>query len=153
LQEDLDISKQCLEVCNQASSQVSTHKIHIIGEVVADDDTDQVVVTTFADLFDVKKVLAKSRSAQLVGSMPEDALIKVSGDRYGSRFGAVNGSLGRGQVDVATTPSSAIIKESNVGPASHVKRGGIPTSTGKRMESPIPNEMRKRSSGFDDSRC
>ncbi|KAI7911536.1 hypothetical protein M9X92_010474 [Pyricularia oryzae] len=67
VQEDIHASKQCLEVCKQASKQFSRQKIHIVGEVVADDDTDQVVVTTLADLFDVGKVLAKSGSAQLIG--------------------------------------------------------------------------------------
>ncbi|KAL8387225.1 hypothetical protein RB595_010066 [Gaeumannomyces hyphopodioides] len=60
LQEDIDASRQCLEVCKEASSQVAFQKIHIIREVMAEDDTDQVVVTTLADLFDVGKVLAKS---------------------------------------------------------------------------------------------
>ncbi|KAI6609611.1 hypothetical protein MCOR14_012027, partial [Pyricularia oryzae] len=55
VQEDIHASKQCLEICKQASKQVSRQKIHIVGEVVADDDTDQVVVTTLADLFDVGK--------------------------------------------------------------------------------------------------
>ncbi|KAL8318575.1 hypothetical protein RB597_005727 [Gaeumannomyces tritici] len=90
LQEDIDISKQCLEVCKKASNQVSSQKIYIVGEVIADDNTDQVVVTTLADLFDVGKVLAKSRSAQLVGSMTDDTLQKLSSDRYRSRFGVVS---------------------------------------------------------------
>jgi hypothetical protein len=55
LQEEINIQKQCLEVCKQASAQVSSQKIHIIGEVIADDDCDQVVVTTLADLFSVGK--------------------------------------------------------------------------------------------------
>ncbi|ETS77173.1 hypothetical protein PFICI_11047 [Pestalotiopsis fici W106-1] len=145
LQEDLDVSRQCLEVCDQASRQVSNQKIHTIGEVVADDDTDQVVVTTLADLFDVRKVLAKNRSAQLVGSMTDDALIKLSGDRYGSRFGALNGNLGRVHVDVATY-------ESNAGHPSRMKMERPPMDAGQRTESPVPNEMRKRSSGFDNRR-
>ncbi|KAJ1332028.1 fungal STAND NTPase-like protein [Microdochium nivale] len=92
LQEDIEMSRQCLEVCNLASS-ISSQKIHIVGEVVADEDCDQVVVTTLADLFDVKKVMAGKNSAQLVGSMADATLLKLSTDRYTSRFGSVPTSI------------------------------------------------------------
>jgi hypothetical protein len=68
LQEELNVSKHCLEVCK--------HR-------------DQIVVTAIADLFHVGKVRATSRSARLVGSMPLDMLRDMSKDRYGSRFGAL----------------------------------------------------------------
>lgn len=92
LEEDIQTSKQCLEVCKLASSEVSSQKIHIIGEVVADGESDHVVVTTLADIFNVGKTTSKNRSALLVGSMSDDALVKVSRDRYNSRFGAVTSS-------------------------------------------------------------
>lgn len=41
LQEDINTSKQCLEVCKGAS-EVSCRKIYRIGEVIADGDSDQV---------------------------------------------------------------------------------------------------------------
>lgn len=37
LEQDLQASKTCLEVCKLASSEVTNQKIHIIGEVVADE--------------------------------------------------------------------------------------------------------------------
>jgi hypothetical protein len=37
--------------------------------VIAEGSSDQVVVTTLADLFDIQKALPKDNSAQLVGSM------------------------------------------------------------------------------------
>ncbi|KAK7224996.1 hypothetical protein V2G26_012999 [Clonostachys chloroleuca] len=55
LEKDIEVSRQCLEVCKVASSQVSTQKIYRIGEAVADGDSDQMLVTSLADLFDVKK--------------------------------------------------------------------------------------------------
>lgn len=58
LQEDIQISRQCLEMCNMAS-EVSRQKVYRIREVVADDDSDQVVVTTLADLFDIKRASSK----------------------------------------------------------------------------------------------
>ncbi|KAJ3499709.1 hypothetical protein NLG97_g104 [Lecanicillium saksenae] len=89
LEEDIQTSKQCLEVCKLASHEVTSQKIHIIGEVVADGDSDHVVVTTLADMFNVGKTMSKNRSALLVGSMSDDALVQLSHDRYNSRFGAV----------------------------------------------------------------
>lgn len=80
LQEDIHISKQCLEVCKMAS-EVSHQKIYRIGEVVAEDDSDQVVVTTLADLFDIKKAMSKGNAAQLVGSMTEGALRHLADKR------------------------------------------------------------------------
>ncbi|KAL2138785.1 hypothetical protein VTI28DRAFT_6239 [Corynascus sepedonium] len=90
IEASLGVEKQCLELCKIATDQVHHHrKIHTIGEVVANDDTDQFVVTTFADVFDVRKVLAGNRSTQVVGSMTDETVQKVFRDRYNSRFGAV----------------------------------------------------------------
>lgn len=90
LEEDIQTSKQCLEVCKLASSEVTNQKIHIVGEVVADGDSDQVVVTTLADMFNVGKAISKNRSALLVGSMSDETLVQLSHDRYNSRFGTAN---------------------------------------------------------------
>src|SRR3569833_1468391 len=68
LQEDIYISKQCLEVCKAASDRVSYQKIHKNEKVSADDDTDQVVITTLADLFDVGKVWAGGGAARRGGA-------------------------------------------------------------------------------------
>ncbi|GKT87530.1 hypothetical protein Ct61P_05380 [Colletotrichum tofieldiae] len=68
LQEDLKTSKQCLEVCKVASNEVAQKKIFRVGEAVADFDSDQVVITTLADLFDIKKASSTNRSAQWIGS-------------------------------------------------------------------------------------
>jgi hypothetical protein len=146
LREDISISKQCLEVCQTATIQVHHHqKIHTIGEVIADDDTDQVVVTTLADLFDVRKVLAKSRSAQLVGSMTEETLQQVSRDRYSSRFGAVTGDLGHVQTDIAAPFSNLGIREGSrrrPGPDTNHRQPASAEMTRGRY----PNEARKRAS-------
>ncbi|KAF3482190.1 uncharacterized protein GIQ15_04949 [Arthroderma uncinatum] len=86
LQEEISISKQCLEVCKVAN-EVSHQKIYRVGEVVAEGSSDQVVVNTFAGLFMVKKASAKDKSAQLVGSMSDEALRNLTDKRYNSRFG------------------------------------------------------------------
>jgi len=144
LHEDIDISKQCLEVCKEASNQVSYQKIHIVREVVADDDTDQVVVTTLADLFDVGKVLAKSRSAQLVGSMTDDTLQQLSSDRYSSRFGIVSGDPGRVQARSGALPSNLKTQEDSTPTPHQIRKDRQPASAESRHDRPFPNEVRKR---------
>jgi len=144
LQEDIYISKQCLEVCKAASDRVSYQKIHIIGEVRADDDTDQVVITTLADLFDVGKVLAKSRSAQLVGSMSDESLQKVSADRYNSRFGAITGDPGRGPVGIGVPASGLESRDDTTQPPVSTKKDGKQGIAETKRNRPSPNEVRKR---------
>jgi hypothetical protein len=153
LQEEINFLKQCLEVCNQASNQVSSQKIHIIGEVTADEDSDQVVVTTLADLFNVGKVKATRRSAQLVGSMQGDVLRDISKDRYGSRFGALGGRLGTAQLDTtAASPSTFETRKADKSPMKSnqakedVKLAGPETT----YDRPSPNEVRRRRAEGED---
>jgi hypothetical protein len=61
-----------------ASAEVDHQKIYKIGEVNADGDSDQVVVTTLADLFDIGKAFSSGTSAQLVGSMMDETLRQIS---------------------------------------------------------------------------
>jgi len=150
LQEEIKIQKQCLEVCRQASAQVSSQKIHIIGEVIADDDCDQVVVTTLADLFSVGKVKAMSRSAQLVGSMQPEVLRDISKDRYGSRFGALAGSLETTQLDAAAESSSTFeTRKADRSPtkSNQAKKDEKSAGPETSYDRPSPNEVRRRKGG------
>jgi hypothetical protein len=152
LQEEINFSKQCLEVCKQASSQVSSQKIHIIGEVIADEDCDQVVVTTLADLFNVGKVQAASRSAQLVGSMEADVLRAISKDRYGSRFGAPGDSLQTARLETAAAPpSTSETRKADRSPvkSNQAKEDGKSAGPETTYDRPSPNEVRRRAGGED----
>jgi len=154
LQEDISVSRQCLEVCKEASQQVHYRKIHTIGEVIADDDTDQIVVTTLADLFDVRRVFAKNRGAQLVGSMSDETLQILSKDRYSSRFGAVTSNLSQTEAETSTS-STANNKNNNNNNNNREKATRLPnpmvrdaaqqlhSETGR--DRPLPNEVKKRS--------
>ncbi|KAK4943411.1 hypothetical protein LTR66_014611 [Elasticomyces elasticus] len=138
---DINASRQCLEICKMAD-EVSSRKIYRIGEVIADGDSDQVVVTTLADLFDIKKALSKDNSAQLVGSMTEDALRHLTEKRYSSRFGAFN------PVEAASTRSPPVIettKGSHAFPSLTPHEEQLSRLT-KRHSRPSSNEVRKRSS-------
>lgn len=142
LQEDIDASRQCLELCKEASNQVAFQKIHIVREVIAQDDTDQVVVTTLADLFDVGKVLAKCRSTQLVGSMADDTLKTLSSDRYRSRFGVVSGNPG--QAHSIGLPSNPKAQEESKPTLHPIRKDRQPASADSRYDRPSSNEVRKR---------
>jgi hypothetical protein len=147
LQEKINCSKLCLEVCKEASNQ----KIHI-GEVIADEDCDQVVVTTLADLFNVRKVKAMNRSAQLVGSMQPDVLREISKDRYGSRFGAGN-NLETVQLDTATASPSTFETRKADGPlmkSNQAKEDGNLAGPEITYDKPSPNEVRRRRAGGED---
>lgn len=152
-QEEINFSKQCLEVCKQASNQVSSQKIHIIGEVIADEDCDQVVVTTLADLFNVGKVKAMSRSAQLVGSMPADVLQGMSKDRYGSRFGALGGNVETVQLDTAAASPPTFETRKADRPhtkSNQAKDDGNLAGPETTYDRPSPNEVRRRRAGGED---
>ena len=144
LQEDLKMSKQCLHVCKVAS-EISHQKIHRVGEAIVEEDSDQVVVTTLADLFDVKKALSRGRSAQLVATLTPANFEYVVEKRYNSRFGAVPDRSVHSQTGSTTSP---IVSNSQT------NKQFIPSGIGEdvqsfgpeaRREKSNPNETRKRS--------
>ncbi|KAJ6155604.1 hypothetical protein N7470_006170 [Penicillium chermesinum] len=140
---DIDASKQCLEICKVAS-EVSNRKEYRVGEVVADGESDQVVVNTLADLFDVKKALSLGNSAQLVGSMTEEALRHLTDKRYTSRFGALSYASSNtddrvtGQILARGTEQSGQ-SYPNMNKPEREQMRSIP------RQSPSSNEVRKRS--------
>jgi hypothetical protein len=147
LKEEIDFSKQCLEVCKEASNQVLSQKIHIIGEVIADGDCDQVVVTALADLFNVGVVKAKGRSMQMVGSMPANTLREMSKDRYSSRFGSVDGKIAVAQLDtvaVSPSPFATTKADSSAMQSNHAKEEVNLASMETTYNRPSSNEVRKR---------
>jgi hypothetical protein len=84
LKEDIRALEDSLEVCRIATTEVSRQKVHTFGEMIAEGESDQVVVTTLADLFNVERAISRDNSAQLIGSMAGDQLIQLSRDRYSS---------------------------------------------------------------------
>ena len=83
---DINTSKQCLDICKLAD-EVSRQKVHRIEEVIA--SSDQVVMTSLADLFDAKKAFSKGSTTQWVGSMTGEEIHLLTEKRYNSRFGAL----------------------------------------------------------------
>jgi hypothetical protein len=138
LLDDINASKQCLEICKVAS-EVSSQKIYKVGEVIADGDSDQVVANTLADLFDVRKAISKGRSAQLVGSMSGEDLRFLAEKRYESRFGAF--------VSEPNSPSHPTRTSHTEQETKLPSRQTNPVSNAPprpKHEKPSPNEFRKR---------
>jgi hypothetical protein len=141
LQEDIEISRQCLEVCKVAN-EVSSKKIYRVGEVIATGDSDQVVVTTLADLFDVRKALAQDNAMQLVGSMAADSLRHLAEQRYTSRFGASTRSSDPAKA--GTTGSPPVLETQKGRHAFPAENDGQPPESKARQNRPSSNETRKR---------
>jgi hypothetical protein len=155
LQADVNISKQCLDVCKVAS-EVSRQKVYRIGEVVADDESDQVVVTTLADLFDIKKALSRNKSAQLVGSMTAESLRHLIDQRYHSRFGAVVGNSNPAEAGATGSPSVIGVGNSNPAEAGATgspsaigvqkSKDALPPQIDSDEQSPEPKPRKKKPS-------
>ena len=143
LQEDINTSKQCLEVC-KAAREVSCQKTYRIGEVIADGDSNQAVVTTLADLFDTKKAVSKGNSAQLVGSMTEEALRHLTEKRYSSRFGSLTQESA--PAEAFTTGLLSINKSKTARPAyaSQTRHGEQAPELKGGYGRPSSNERKKR---------
>lgn len=147
LQREIDSLKQSLDICKMAS-EVSQQKIYRVGEVIADGESDQVVVTTLADLFDVKKAVSTGNSAQLIGSMTAESLRDLTDKRYNSKFGAVPAT------DSVRNSSSPVIETQR-------SKNSFPNQTGHDeqppgpegiRDRPSPNEMRKRQAEGENGR-
>jgi hypothetical protein len=148
LQEDLNISRQCLEVCKTAS-EISRQKIYRVGEVIADGESDQVVVTTLADLFDVRKASSKGNSAQLVGSMTTEDLRHLTEERYKSRFGSLAATSDRVKTVSSSLPPGygSGNRKSEVHSPSDQDEQSAASRT--RYRKPSSNEIRKREMSGD----
>ncbi|KAJ3524596.1 hypothetical protein NM208_g11998 [Fusarium decemcellulare] len=141
LQGELQTSKQCLELCKNATEQVANQKVYTVGELVADNDSDQVVITTLADLFDVRKASSTNKSAQWIGSLTDETARQVSKDRYSSRFGAVVET--RAGDGISTVPARSDPREVS-SLARQPGKSEKPEAPKVVERLPSPNEMRKR---------
>ncbi|KAL6902434.1 hypothetical protein GGI43DRAFT_339033 [Trichoderma evansii] len=78
---DIDTAKQCLEVCNMAADQASRQRVHVFGDVTAEDNAHQLIVSTVGDLLNAKNIKAGNYSVQWLGSMTDASLQQLSMDR------------------------------------------------------------------------
>lgn len=146
LREDLEMQQQCLSVCERASN-MSRDKIFKIGEVSADDNSDAMVVTTLADMFNVGKATSTKNSAILIGSMTDESLRDVTEQRYHSRFGQ---HLPQPGVSTPSTAEARVVTGAtrrtphNPARTAYDQRDATP---GASQSKPTSNEMKKRAPG------
>ncbi|KAM0253098.1 hypothetical protein ACHAQJ_007420 [Trichoderma viride] len=81
LLKEIDTAKQCLEVCNLAADQASRQRVHVFGDISAEDNSQQVIVSTVGDLLNAKSVRVGNWSTQWLGSMTDASLQQLSIDR------------------------------------------------------------------------
>ncbi|KAL7945401.1 hypothetical protein V8C42DRAFT_345007 [Trichoderma barbatum] len=81
LLKEIDTARQCLEVCNLAADQASRQRVHVFGDVSAEHNSHQVIVSTVGDLLNVKSVRVVDFSTQWLGSMSDASLQQLSTDR------------------------------------------------------------------------
>ena len=126
------------------AAELTRQKVYKIGEVIADGDSDQVVVTTLADLFDIGRALSKDKSAQLVGSMTAESLRHLTEKRYSSRFGAVLHDEPKPARSSDVKPSSDTSARAKEHRLPHIGKQDQVSVPGSRQNRPSSNEMRKR---------
>jgi hypothetical protein len=151
LQEEINVSKQLLEMFNLASSGVTSQKIHIIGDVIEEEGNNiQNVKTSEAVIFKVGNLKAKKNSSQNVITADKDTLLKLSQYHYASRF------------CTAQPMDSDEIHEVNLGTVLPVIQADIPPSTsdqdrpsttpGSANDRVHPNDARKRKTSENEAR-
>ncbi|KAL7811718.1 hypothetical protein V8C44DRAFT_330133 [Trichoderma aethiopicum] len=84
LLKQIDMAKQCLDACDLAAAQASRQRVHVLENVVAEDDSHQVIVFPAEGLLHVKNVRAGKSSTQWLGAISDASLQRLSADRAAS---------------------------------------------------------------------
>lgn len=92
LMEEIDSARKCLEVCNLASEQASHQRVHVFEDISVDENSQQYIVSTVGDLLNARNVRAGNGSSQLLGSLTDDTLQRLSHDRVTILTSSANGS-------------------------------------------------------------
>lgn len=80
LQEEKAATEECLRVCGEVQAFMNSRKENryfTVREAIVDGNSDQVLVAT-----DIDNAQSTGRSAQLIGTMPDDSLQQLSRSRY-----------------------------------------------------------------------
>ncbi|RMZ91198.1 hypothetical protein DV736_g1556, partial [Chaetothyriales sp. CBS 134916] len=81
MKEVADTVKQCLNICGEATEQVSAEHVNVFEDVRAADDGHQLILSTIGDLISAKRVTLGARSTQWLGQMSDSSLQQLSKDR------------------------------------------------------------------------
>jgi hypothetical protein len=143
LQEDIQVSMQCLEVCNVAT-EITRQKIYRVGETSSEDNSDLVVVNTLSDLFDVGAARSTNNSAHLVASLTSEDFREMIAQRYNSRFGAVVPSPGYTEAGASRSPPATQARSARA-PTQAAFEAAQKAEQKPSRPRPSPNEVRRRS--------
>ena len=112
--------------------------------MIADGDSDQVVVTTLADLFDIKKAISQDSSTELVRSITEEALVQLVKKLYSGRFRALADKFDPTEAGSSSSPSIFETQKSSQAFPAQNSRHEKSTGPKLRHNRPSSNEIRKR---------
>ncbi|RBA11819.1 hypothetical protein FPRO05_14207 [Fusarium proliferatum] len=88
------VSNQASEIRTVQPDEAIPGQVFRVGKIMADDNSDQVVLATKAGVFEVEEASATNKVAQLIASTTDMTAQRLSTDRYTSRFGTP-ASLGK----------------------------------------------------------
>jgi hypothetical protein len=87
LRSELESVNQLLSFCRDASSRATRERVHVLEDIVAGDNSQQVCVSTVGDLFKVKGARAGHGSFQFFGTIdagPLQDIMKMHTQRHAS---------------------------------------------------------------------
>lgn len=85
LRSELDSVNQLLSFCKDASSRATRDRVHVVEDIVAGDESQQVCVSTVGDLFKVKGATAGHGSFQFFGAIdagPLQDMVRMHRERH-----------------------------------------------------------------------
>ena len=78
IQEEIQSTKQCLKICNDAGRPTGLNRINIFEDVTIADNGDQIIVSTLGDLISAECSAIGARSKQWLGQMSDTSLLQLS---------------------------------------------------------------------------
>lgn len=86
LAKEFDSTRQCLTICSEASERVDSGKVHVLEDITIGKDGQQMLIASFGELFDARRVRIAEGAMQVVASSSSNAsLQELFGAHYRRR--------------------------------------------------------------------
>lgn len=66
--------RQCLEICSEADKRATSKQAHILEDIVIGENGEQMLITTFGELFDARRIRLGDKATQVVASASDPAI-------------------------------------------------------------------------------
>ncbi|KAI9147398.1 hypothetical protein HJFPF1_12418 [Paramyrothecium foliicola] len=76
LSKEYDSTRQCLIICSDASERASSEKVHVLEDVTIGRNGQQMLIASFGELFDARRVRLDEGAVQVVASLSSDATLR-----------------------------------------------------------------------------